>query len=338
MFVKLNCVWSGETEGVQDVVEMLYGGEVELNERNYRTVLKFSVVYDVQDMYKLCMDWVNGHLEEIDLYGLIDFGFIIESPIGQGNRDVLNLSIEIKDMRRLMKLSNLTNRKLGENSQSGLPQFSVPGVNRLLARGYRLFSFDKVVGLEKEFDLTHIQFADIVVEWITSNSPTQDMVTQLWGMFRQHEFCYVYSYHLRITICRSGTVTVPEVEQLGDDKYKYWVSRTPLCLGGDLSSIQFVSNCENCKKDFSVTVRLVEGTPCYEVEAGDAHVVEHVLPLLYGGFFPLSVLTNSYSDVVKQIKECLRKDYWFFLYFMYTCPQRRERKPFLFVRKLFGVD
>ena len=102
-----------------------------------------------------------------------------------------------------------------------------------------------------------------------------------------------------------------------------------------MSSIKVDSNCEKCKKDFSVTVRLVEGTPCYEAEAGDAHVVEHVLPLLYHGLFPLSVLTNSYSDVVKQIKECLRKDYFFFLYLMYTCPQRRN--PFSFVRNLFGV-
>ena len=90
--VELNCVWTGETEGVQDVVEMLYGGEVELNERNYRTVLKFSVLYDVQDMYKLCMDWVTGHIPEIDLYQLIEFGLLIKR-IGQGNQDVLNLSI-----------------------------------------------------------------------------------------------------------------------------------------------------------------------------------------------------------------------------------------------------
>ena len=314
MCIKLNCVWSGETEGVQDVVEMLYGGEVELNERNYKTVLKFSVVYNVQEMYKLCMDWVTGHLAELDLYGLIAFGLIIER-IGQGNKDVLNLSIgfirdSVKDelkvlgkdwliggninmfkflinedildytlpvlsdnisvnvsdgiistiltqlegiaesfwkygerssellekmsevvevpatMRRLMKLSNLTNRKLGENSQSGLPQCSVPGLNRLLAEDYRLFSLDKVVGLEKEFDLTHIEFVEIVIEWIRSNTPTQDKVTQLWGMFRQQELCWGYLDDLRNTVCRSGTVSVPQVERLDDDKYKYWCSGT----------------------------------------------------------------------------------------------------------------
>ena len=203
-------------------------------------------------MYRKCTNWVTGHLAELDLYGLIAFGLIIER-IGQGNKDVLNLSIGfirdiVKDelkvlgkdwliggninmfkfldytlpvlsdnisvnvsdgiistiltqlegiaesfwkygerssellekmsevvevpatMRRLMKLSNLTNRKLGENSQSGLPQCSVSGLNCLLAEDYRLFSFEKVVGLEKEFDLTHIEFVEIVIEWIRSPS------------------------------------------------------------------------------------------------------------------------------------------------------------------------
>ena len=382
---------------------------MELNDRNYRTVLKFSVVYDVQDMYKLCLEWVTGHLAEIDLYGLIAFGLIIER-IGQGNQDVLNLSIafirdNVRDelkvlgedwliggnidmikflinedildytlpvlsdslngnvsdviistiltqlegiaesfwkygerssellekmsevvevpatMRRLMKLSNLTIRKLGENSRLELPQCSVLGLNRLLAEEYRLFTFDKVVGLEKEFDLTHIQFAEIAVEWIRSNNPTQDTVTQLWGMFRQQELCYWYLYCLRNTVCRSGTVTVPKVEQLRDNKYKYWYSGTRLCKGDDLSSIKVDTQCKKCKKYLSMTVRLVEGTPCYEVEAGDAHVVEHVW-LVYikgGSYYPLSVLTNSYSDVVEQINECWRTGVYVGLRVMYTC-------------------
>ena len=379
---------------------------MELNDRNYRTVLKFSVVYDVQDMYKLCMGWLTGHLAEIDLYGLIAFGLIIER-IGQGNQDVLNLSIafirdnvrdelkvlgkdwliggnvdmikflinedildytlpvlsdslngDVSDaiistiltqlegiaesfwkygeqssellekmsevvevpatMRRLMKLSNLTIRKLGENSRLELPQCSVPGLNSLLAEEYRLFSFDKVVGLEKEFDLTHIQFAEIAVEWIRSNNPTQDTVTQLWGMFRQQELCWLYLYRLRVTVHRSGTVSVPKVERLAHDKYKYWYSDTTLWKGDDLSSIKVNKKCEKCKKDLSMTVRLVEGTPCYESEAGDAHVVEHVWLEYYKGTL-LSLLTNSYSVVVEQINEHWRTRGYVYLCVMYTC-------------------
>ena len=398
---------------LQDVVEFMYGGEVELKESNIKTILKFSTLFQIQEMYNLCLDWVTQHISTLNLFTLIEFGLLIQR-IGEGNNDVLDICTShingnVKDglkvlgkdwligdninmfkflinedildytlpvlsdhisgnvsdaiistiltqlegiaesfwkygersselleemsevvevpatMRRLMKLSNLTNRKLGENSQSGLPQCSVanliPGLNRLLAGEYRLFSFDKVVELEKEFDLTHIQFGEIVVEWIRSNTPTQDMVTQLWGMIRQQELCWRYLHDLTVTVCSSGTVSVPDVEWLANDKYKYWYSGTILCEGDDLSSVKVDKKCQKCQKDFRMTVRLVEGTPCYKSEAGDAHVVEHVWLGYYnknGRFQTLSVLTNSYSDVVEQMNECWREGN-VVLCVMYTC-------------------
>ena len=45
--------FSGEIEGIRDVVELMYGGCVEMSEVNYKTILKFSVVYQVEEMYKL---------------------------------------------------------------------------------------------------------------------------------------------------------------------------------------------------------------------------------------------------------------------------------------------
>ena len=49
----------GELEGVQDVVELLYGGEVQLSEDNLKTIMKFSVVFGVDGMYTLCLEWVK---------------------------------------------------------------------------------------------------------------------------------------------------------------------------------------------------------------------------------------------------------------------------------------
>ena len=292
-------------------------------------MFKFLINEDILDYtLPVLSDSLNGNVSDVIISTILtQLEGIAESfwKYGERSSELLEKMSEVVEvpttMRRLMKLSNLTNRKLGENSQSCLPQCSVPGLNRLLAEDYRLFSFEKVVGLETEFDLTHIEFVEIVIEWIRSNTPTQDMVTQLWGMFRQQELCRWYLVYLRITVCRSGTVSVPRVERLGVDKYKYWYSDTTLRKGADLSSIKVDEKCEKCKKDFSMTVRLVEGTPCYEVEAGDAHVVEHVWLWYYkdGCYYPLYVLTNSYSDVVEQINECWREGDDIGLYVMYTC-------------------
>ena len=248
-----------------------------------------------QYTYKLCSkketpaipDFVNARLQ------LIISRCLVYDSDKRGTAD---------DILRLCQYDN-DNSYPDDNSHSGLTQRSVPGLNRSLAEEYRLFSFDKVVGLEKEFDLTHIQFAEIVIEWIRSNNPTQDMVTQLWGMLRQQELCWEYLACLRDTVCSSGTVSVPEVEQLDDDKYKYCDSDTILRKGADLSSIKVDKKCEKCKKDLSMTVRLVEGTPCYESEAGGAHVVEHVWLVDDYNYTIFSLLTNSYSVVVKQINE-----------------------------------
>ena len=312
-------------------------------------MFKFLINEDILDYtLPVLSDHISGNVSDAIISTILtQLEGLAESfwKYGERSSELLEKMSEVVEvpatMRRLRKLSNLTNRKLGENSQSGLPQCSagnliekkkkkkkkkkkqcsVPGLNRLLAEEYRLFSFDKVVELEKKFDLTHIEFSEIVVEWIRSNNPTQDMVTQLWGMFRQQELCRWYLDDLRNTVCSSGTVSVPQLEWLANDKYKYWYSNTRLREGADLSSIKVDSKCKKCKKDLSMTVRLVEGTPCYESEAGDAHVVEHVWLWYYnknGRYQTLSVLTNSYSDVVEQINECWREgDVG--LCVMYTC-------------------
>lgn len=176
-----------------------------------------------------------------------------------------------------------------------------------------MFSFETVVTLEKDYNLTHYQFVEIVLEWIINNTPSQDMVTQLWGMFRQQELCWHYLDLLCDNICQTDRVSVlePEVEDFGDDKYKYYSSVITLDEGQDLSCIKINVNdqCKKCKKEFSLTVRLVEGSPCYTVEAGDAHIaVEHAY-LMYEHVYDLlffSLLTNSYSTVVEKVNEVRR--------------------------------
>ena len=52
----------------------MYGGEVELKESNIKTILKFSTLFQIQDMYNLCLDWVIQHISTLNLFTLIEFG------------------------------------------------------------------------------------------------------------------------------------------------------------------------------------------------------------------------------------------------------------------------
>ena len=45
--------FEGEEEGIKDVIELLYGGAVEITEANVKTILKFSVIYEVKDIHMI---------------------------------------------------------------------------------------------------------------------------------------------------------------------------------------------------------------------------------------------------------------------------------------------
>ena len=82
--------FTGEMEGVKDCVELLYGGKVELSEDNIKTVIKFSVMYEIEDIYNLGMEWIKEYISGSNLFGFIEFGLQIER-VGNDNHDVLDL-------------------------------------------------------------------------------------------------------------------------------------------------------------------------------------------------------------------------------------------------------
>ena len=85
--------FGGEVEGVKDAVELLYGGDVHITQGNVKTVLKFSVVYEIKDLYELVLEWVTGNMNSLNLYEMIEFGVMIER-LGKGKDDILKICIK----------------------------------------------------------------------------------------------------------------------------------------------------------------------------------------------------------------------------------------------------
>ena len=65
-------------EGLYDAIDMLYGAEVVVTMGNIQALLKFSVMYDVDDVYNLCIGWVKGQLTMDNLYTFLKLGVFIE--------------------------------------------------------------------------------------------------------------------------------------------------------------------------------------------------------------------------------------------------------------------
>jgi len=75
--------FDGEMDGIQDCIELLYGGEVVLTDTNVKTVLKFSIIYQVKEMFDLCLRWFTDNMSSENLFSSIHIGSIIER-IGYG--------------------------------------------------------------------------------------------------------------------------------------------------------------------------------------------------------------------------------------------------------------
>ena len=66
---------------------------------------------------------------------------------------------------------------------------------------------NRLLGCEKEFQLKHVHYVDLVVQWTVVNEPalTQDVVDMLWGAIRARELCYEY-----LKIVRDSTIFGPK--------------------------------------------------------------------------------------------------------------------------------
>ena len=69
----------GEEEGVRECIALLYGAEVELNIGNIGTVLKFSVLHEIQEMFQLAIRWVGRNVCEENLGKLLNHALLIET-------------------------------------------------------------------------------------------------------------------------------------------------------------------------------------------------------------------------------------------------------------------
>ena len=84
--------FTGEKEGVQDCIELLYGGLVEISDTNINTITKFSALYQVNEMFELCVGWIEKNLHRGNMFKMIELGILpIIEFVTPGDNVVLNL-------------------------------------------------------------------------------------------------------------------------------------------------------------------------------------------------------------------------------------------------------
>ena len=430
---------------LQDVVELMYGGEVELKESNIKTILKFSTLFQIQDMYNLCLDWVTQHISTLNLFTLIEFGLLIQR-IGEGKNDVLDIctshvkdnvkdelsemskgwviannfvkflvqedilyytlpmlttwvandvnvrlilaELEVKGLgdvlweygerssdlmekmgekvelletsKHLQKVQNQnfrrsvsarvevpkiekkvelleTSKQLqkvqSQNFRSASVRVEVPKTERgdlasLLAEDYKSFSLEKIMSLEEDYKIDHVEVVDIALSWILTNVPTQLDLDKLWKSFKPFHTAPGLLFNVRNLILQMNTtVVIPEVSEMNPSQYKYLTHGKKLSTYKELSSWELVDQiCRHCGVKFSFKVEFIDKLPCWEITSEGGHAIKGLLYIDFyrpgenGCFY--SLLTNSLTSFQETVAEYWGSKGSAYLNWLYTCPDK----------------
>ena len=396
----------------QDVVELMYGGEVELKESNIKTILKFSTLFQIQEMYNLCLDWVTQHISTLNLFALIELGLLIQR-IGEGNNDVLDIcTIHIKgdvkdELSEMSKgwvivnnfvkflvqedilyytlpvlttwVANDVNvklilaefevkglgdvlweygerysdlmEKMGEkvelletskqlqkvqsqnfrrsvSARVKVPKTEKVDLASLLAEDYKAFSLEKIMSLEENYKIDHVEVVDIALSWILTNVPTQLDLDKLWKCFKLSLTAPSLLAHVRNSILHMNTtVVIPYVSEISTSQYKYLTLCKELRTYKDLSSLELVANCRHCSIEFSFKVKFIKDKlPCWEITSEGSHAIKSLYINLYrpqknGCYY--SLLTNNLTSFQVTVAELWGlKGSAYINWLLDTCPDK----------------
>ena len=91
--------------GVRDCLVLLYGGTVEINDDNLETIVKFSMKFEVEKLYTLCVEWIRTNVSTKSTLLFISIGLMAER---MGKVDIKKICLQnIRDnvKEELLKIS-----------------------------------------------------------------------------------------------------------------------------------------------------------------------------------------------------------------------------------------
>ena len=100
----------GDRTGVEDCLDLMYGGRVEIDEGNIQVLIKFGKLFEVDDMVQGALDWLSSNVTMENLGVMIKVGFYINDLQEPSDMRVLSLckSVMVKalDIGKITDLSH----------------------------------------------------------------------------------------------------------------------------------------------------------------------------------------------------------------------------------------
>ena len=260
----------------------------------------------------LLTSWIRNDADVNIILTELDSKELIQSLWGSGTRssdflDKMRDSCELPDTVKKVHTLQWGNYKACmktsvDNSMLVSKLAKTCDLQRLLSLNYQLFKIDEILATEEEYSLTHPQYVEVVVHWIKNNQTSQNDLERLWGSF-QGDLNMTYFDNIRAALLPLKTT----IQTLASAQYKFYEYKG-VTKGLVTRPVTINLTCTNCNSRYVFTVRLVDKTPCYELDStGSDHNVHVFLCLYYtrsniNGTF-CSLVTNNYTSVLQKISE-----------------------------------
>ena len=328
--------------------------------KNSTNVVKFLIQQQLLDYtLPILTVWidndndVNFIISELEAKGLdvllCDYG---EDAMGLLDKMIEKVDVDLDTCKKVMKLQQIMKMEKAKTPSVQImepstsrpsttelaPSSSSRGLVTLLSEDYRSFPLEKILSLEQDYQLEHFEYVEVAVECLIYNGVLADDFNSWWSNIRPLELEYYFLHHVGGRII-SDWGFVAQKRHLGHNRYKYFCGGIKLHNNLNLANIDFPVTCTNCRHNFRIIVKLVNKTPCYEVETLDTnHVVDHVyirwfrlgvLTVSSIHYFRLkdhmydhySLLTNDYPTVMEKIRLCFKSGTKSGLYCLIRCNQ-----------------
>jgi len=233
-----------------------------------------------------------------------------------------------------------------------IPHSECDGTNKLslvLSEDYQSFPVQKMLTIEQDFNLRHVDYADMVFSWIQSGKHSLEDVLKVWLSVRKADLEWFYYYYLVKTFQfgppHSQRYDLPgEQVQCPDPKWlrsAFEVTGTCERLVNLFSGREtfMPHHCIVCDRKYEVKLRLTDDQPCYDLtQDRRAHALVYHWYIVWenpdtckctirlggvkGQSFPntyYSLVTNTRTDVVAKMKELLAAGIQITMYCLYQC-------------------
>ena len=90
--------------GVRDCLVLLYGGTVEINDENLETIVKFSIKFEVEKLYTLCVEWIRTNVSTKSTLLFISIGLMAERMGKVDIREICLQNIRDNVKEELLKI------------------------------------------------------------------------------------------------------------------------------------------------------------------------------------------------------------------------------------------